>query len=285
VLKHAVLCSVLDYFNRKDAPYWVIDSHAGAGHYALDGDWASQRAEWADGVGRLWQRQDLPALLVDYLARVRRHNENQSNSQRDTHGDGAQLRYYPGSPWLALDALRPRDRLRLFELHPNESRALAANLAQMPRAQQRQTQCYAADGFDGIKALLPPPTRRAVVLIDPSYEDKRDYRRTQEALRAGLQRFATGCFMVWYPQVPRRDALELPRQLAKLADQQPLDWLHASLTVRRPDASGHGLYGSGVFLLNPPWTLAASLREALPWLAHELAQDSGASYQLDARSA
>jgi len=269
VLKHAILAHTLDYFNRKDAPYWVIDTHAGAGHYRLDADWASQNAEWADGIGRLWQRQDLPPglppLLADYLARIRRYN------------DGPDLRHYPGSPWLALDALRSHDRLRLFELHPTESRVLAANLAQLPRASQRQITLYAADGFTGIKALLPPPTRRGLILIDPSFEDKRDYRRVLETLRAGLARFATGCYAVWYPQTPRRDALELPRQLAKL----PVNWLHASLTVRRSDPSGHGLHGSGMFLINPPWTLAATLRETLPWLVRELAQDDHATYALE----
>jgi len=269
VLKHVIFVHTLDYFNRKDTPYWVIDSHAGAGHYALDDAWASQNAEWADGVGRLWQygealSSDLPAMLTGYLRRIQRYN------------DGSSLQHYPGSPWLALDALRSCDRLRLFEQHPNEAHALATNLAQRPRAQQRQTTLYSADGFSGIKALLPPPTRRGLILIDPSYEDKRDYHRVLEALRAGLQRFATGCYAIWYPHVSRREAIELPRQLAKL----PVNWLHTSLTVRHPDPSGHGLHGSGMFLVNPPWTLAAALREALPWLARKLAQDDHATYTL-----
>jgi len=187
-------------------------------------------------------------------------------------------KYFCGVPWLALDALRPRDRLRLFELHPNESAVLAANLAQLMPAQQRQTALYAADGFAGVKALLPPPTRRGLVLIDPSYEDKRSYRHVLETVRAGLRRFATGCYAVWYPHAQRREAMELPRQLAKLP---PTNWLHASLAVRRPDAGGHGLHASGMFVVNPPWTLAAALQEALPWLAHELAQDDGAGYTLD----
>jgi len=147
----------------------------------------------------------------------------------------------------------------------------------LPRAQQRQISLYATDGFDGLKALLPPPTRRGLILIDPSYEDKRDYQRVLETLNAGLQRFATGCYAVWYPQVPRREATELPRQLTKL----PVNWLHASLTVRRPASDGHGLHGSGMFLINPPWTLAAALRETLPWLARTLAQDDTACYTLD----
>jgi len=266
VLKHAVLVHVLDYFNRKDAPYWVVDTHAGAGLYALDSHWAKQNAEWEGGIGRLWQRPDLPPMLADYVAQIAHHN------------DAALLRRYPGSPWLTLAALRSSDRLRLFELHPTESNVLAGNLDKVCRENKRQTTLYAADGFEGIKALLPPPTRRGLTLIDPSYEDKRDYRRVLDALRESVKRFATGCYLVWYPQVQRREATDLPRQLRKLPVKS---WLHASLTVRRPAPDGHGLHGSGVFLINPPWTLMAALRESLPWLARELAQDERAGYALE----
>jgi len=266
VLKHAVLAHVLDYFNRKDAPYWVVDTHAGAGLYALDSSWANKNAEWQDGVGRLWQRNDLPPMLADYVAHIVRHN------------DGPDLRRYPGSPWLVLNALRERDRLRLFELHPSESGVLASNLDKTSRVNKRQTTLYAADGFEGIKALLPPPTRRGLVLIDPSYEDKRDYRHVVNAVIAGLTRFTTGCYIVWYPQVQRRESVDLPRQLGKLPVK---NWLHASLTVRRPAPDGHGLHGSGLFLVNPPWTLRTALRETLPWLARELAQDDRAGFTLE----
>mgnify|MGYP000856820600 CR=1 FL=1 len=268
VLKHAVLVHVLDYFNRKDSPYWVLDTHAGAGLYRLDSDWAARNAEYAGGIGRLWQRDGLPALVANYVAAVARHNP-----------DG-RLRHYPGSPWLALDVLRERDRLRLFELHPTESQVLAGNIGKAGRAAQRKVTLYAADGFEGIKALLPPPTRRGLVLIDPSYEDKRDYRRVMETVRAGLQRFANGCFAIWYPQVQRRESAELPRQLQRLPVRS---WLHASLTVSSPSPDGHGLHGSGMFLINPPWTLRQALQEALPWLARELAVDARAGWKLDGR--
>jgi len=270
VLKHAILVHVLDYFNRKNSAYWVVDTHAGAGLYALDSAQAKQGAEWQDGIGRLWQRTDLPPMLAAYLTQVVHHNTCCSH--------GSALCAYPGSPWLTLAALRPCDRLRLFELHPTESTVLTANLARLPLAQQRQTMLYAADGFTGIKALLPPPPRRGLVLIDPSYEDKHNYRHALETVRAGLHRFATGCYAVWYPHAQRHEAVELPRQLAKLPVK---NWLHASLTVRRPDASGHGLHASGMFVINPPWTLAAALQETLPWLARELAQDDGAAYTLE----
>ncbi|WP_459614192.1 23S rRNA (adenine(2030)-N(6))-methyltransferase RlmJ [Bordetella sp. 2513F-2] len=265
VLKHAILVHVLDYFNRKEAPYWVVDTHAGAGLYRLQSDWSSKNAEHAEGIALLWERDDLPALLADYVARVREHNP-----------DG-QLRNYPGSPWITLRALRSRDRLRMFELHPSETDVLARNLDKCDRAAQRQTTLYAADGFEGLKALLPPPTRRGLVLIDPSYEDKRDYRRALLAVKEGIQRFATGTYAVWYPLVQRREAGELARQLQHL---QVKSWLHATLSVKKPSTDGFGLHGSGMFLVNPPWTLHAALKEALPYLARELAQDERAGYTL-----
>ncbi|OZI44881.1 23S rRNA (adenine(2030)-N(6))-methyltransferase RlmJ [Bordetella genomosp. 5] len=268
VLKHAILVHVLDYFNRKDAPYWVIDTHAGAGLYALDSDWANKNAEFADGVARLWDRDDLPPLLADYVERIRDYNP-----------DG-RLRHYPGSPWLTMDALRDRDRLRLFEMHPTESGVLARNLDQRDRQIQRQTTIYGTDGFEGLKAMLPPPTRRGAVLIDPSYEDKQDYRRTLTAVKEGVKRFATGTYAVWYPLVQRREVTEMTRQLERLPVKS---WLHATLSVKRPAGDGFGLHGSGMFLVNPPWTLDAALKPVMPFLARELAQDDRATFTLQYR--
>lgn len=269
VLKHAILVHVLDYMNRKEAPYWVVDTHAGAGLYALGSDWASKNAEHADGVARLWELSGLPPLLADYVARIRDYNT-----------DGV-LRHYPGSPWLTLDVLRERDRLRLFEMHPSESDVLVRNLERRnERTALRQTTVFAADGFEGVKALLPPPTRRGLVLIDPSYEDKQDYRRTLTAVREGVKRFATGTFVVWYPLVQRREASEMARQLERLPVKS---WLHATLTVRKPAADGFGLHGSGMFLVNPPWTLHDALKPAMPLLARELAQDDRAGFTLQYR--
>ncbi|RIQ58257.1 23S rRNA (adenine(2030)-N(6))-methyltransferase RlmJ [Bordetella avium] len=265
VLKHAILVHTLDYMNRKDAPYWVVDTHAGAGLYALDGDWANKNAEYADGVARLWSRNDLPPILADYIRRVQDYNPN------------GELRHYPGSPWLTLDALRDRDRLRMFEMHPSESEVLVGNLEQRDRLSLRQATVYASDGFEGLKALLPPPTRRGLVLIDPSYEDKQDYRRTLTAVKEGIKRFSTGTHAVWYPLVQRREVADMTRQLERLPVKS---WLHASLTVKRPAANGFGLHGSGMLLINPPWTLNAALKEAMPFLARELAQDDRAGFSL-----
>ncbi|OGT06154.1 MAG: 23S rRNA (adenine(2030)-N(6))-methyltransferase RlmJ, partial [Gallionellales bacterium RBG_16_57_15] len=190
VLKHFVEVQLLRYLAQKDKPFWYIDTHAGAGCYALDSGYATQNAEYESGIARLWQRDDLPAPLAEYVELVKRLNP-----------DG-QLRLYPGSPLVALELLREQDRLRLFELHPSDSEILRENFA----GHGAQVLIQAADGFGALKALLPPPPRRALVLIDPPYEDKQDYRRVTAALCEGLQRFANGIYAVWYPQLQRAEA-------------------------------------------------------------------------------
>ena len=266
VLKHLVLVQLLRHLATKHAPFWVIDTHAGAGLYALQGEWASRRGEFDDGIGRLWPCADAPPAVADYLDEVRAVNG----------GDG-QLRHYPGSPFIALRALRERDRLRLFELHGNECKVLAGNIAAAGRNAIRRTIVRREDGFDALKSLLPPPPRRALVLIDPSYEDKRDYRRVLATLRDALARFATGCYAIWYPQVQRHEAAELARRLERIPDTR---WLHATLSVRAPSPDGLGLHGSGMFVINPPWTLQPALEASLPWLARVLAQDAAAGFSL-----
>ncbi|HUX23553.1 MAG TPA: 23S rRNA (adenine(2030)-N(6))-methyltransferase RlmJ [Burkholderiales bacterium] len=261
-LKHTVLVQLLAYLTQKDKPLWFIDTHAGAAAYALDEGYATKNAEYESGIGRLWAREDLPPAVADYVAQVRACNP------------GGALRRYPGSPQLALQLLRKQDRLRMFELHSTESRLLQQYLRDdAPRAI-----AYAGDGFAGLQAVLPPPSRRALVLIDPSYEDKGDYRRVLAALRDAQKRFRPGVYAVWYPQVQRRESRQFPEQLKRLQDK---DWLHATLTVKKPVAGGLGLHGSGMFILNPPWLLPKALDLALPWLARVLAQDAAAGFSLE----
>ena len=261
VLKHLILLQLLDYLNHKEKPYWVVDSHAGAGRYLLDSEQARKNAEFSTGIGRLWDRRDLPAAIADYVAAVRLLNPN------------GRLRHYPGSPWLALQRLRAQDRLSLFELHSSDFRLLEKAMA----GESRRVAMRQADGFIDIKSVLPPPPRRGLVLIDPSYEDKRDYLRVTAALKEGIARFATGTFAVWYPLLQRGDSRQLPERLRRL----PVKWLDASLTVHAPAADGFGMHGSGMFIVNPPWTLATTLADCLPWLATVLGDDSEAGFRLE----
>ncbi len=260
VLKHCILVHTLAHLRRKDKPFWYFDTHAGAGLYALDGEWARKTGEADTGIRRLWEQKNPPALIAEYLQQVRELNP-----------DG-QLRTYPGSPGIAWQMLGERDRLRLFEWHVNEAEHLHDALRQQPREVARRTMVYTADGFAGLKSLLPPPPRRGLVLIDPAYEDKNDYRRVVQTVQQGLERFATGTYMVWYPVIQRREAQNLAGKLARLPGVQ---WLDASLTVGDARLQGLGLHGSGVFLINPPYTLAAELQATLPWLARELGGSNG----------
>jgi len=262
VLKHAMLVHLLRYLTRKDKPLWFVDTHAGAAAYALDEGYATKNAEYESGIGRLWARDDLPQLLADYLGEVRALNP-----------DGA-LRRYPGSPQLALQLLRKQDRLRMFELHSTESKLLQ----QYFRDDGPRAIVQPGDGFAGLQAVLPPPSRRALVLIDPSYEDKGDYRHVLAALRDAQKRFAAGVYAVWYPQVQRRESTQFPAQLKQL---QQKDWLHVTLTVKKPETGGYGLHGSGMFILNPPWLLPKALDLAMPYLARVLAQDAAAGFNVE----
>lgn len=265
VLKHAVLLHILDYYNRKDAPYWVIDTHAGAGVYDLTDAWAEKTAEFRDGIERLWHLPQLPALLADYIDHVRQLN------------DQGGLSVYPGSPWIALQLMRPADRLRLFELHPTEITHLDENIQMQSRDVARQVSVFEKDGFTGLLSQLPPAPRRGIILIDPSYEDKNDYRHTLTAVKEGLKKFATGCFAVWYPLVRRKEVHDMQKQLEKISDTS---WVHVRLAVKRPPENGYGLYGSAMFVVNPPYTLVTALREAMPVLEKQLAQDEHAQFSL-----
>ena len=262
VLKHFIEVQLLRYLAQKDKPFWYIDTHAGAGCYALDSGYAMQNAEFESGIARLWQREDLPAPLAEYIELVKRLNP-----------DG-QLKLYPGSPLVALQLLRDQDRMRLFELHPADSEMLQENFA----GHGTQVLAQAADGFGALKALLPPPPRRALVLIDPPYEDKQDYRRVIAALREGLKRFANGVYAVWYPQLQRAEAQQLPEQLRQLPVKS---WLHVALSVQAPSADGFGMHGSGMFVLNPPWTLHGVLQETMPYLVKVLGQNGTGTFVLE----
>ena len=261
VLKHTVLMLVLRHMNAKPKGYRYVDTHAGAGGYSLEGRYAQKKGEYERGIGRLWTRTDLPEVLADYVELVRRFNP-----------DGV-LAQYPGSPAIAQMLLRRQDQLRAFELHPTEQKILRATLAATPDAI-----AYDGDGFIGLKSQLPPSSRRGVVLMDPSYEGNGDYGRVIVTLREALERFAEGVYLVWYPQVSKLQAANLPKRLEALA---PKGWLHVRLSVQQPDAQGFGLAGSGVFVVNPPHALSAQLSAVLPWLVDVLGQYDGAHYALD----
>jgi 23S rRNA (adenine2030-N6)-methyltransferase len=277
VLKHIVLIAVLRHLTAKPSALTVVDTHAGAGLYRLDSDFAGTSGEAQDGIVKLLASPlaaEPPPLVADYLQAIASFNPP------------GKTRIYPGSPFITHTLLRQqaKDKLWLFELHPSDVKALAAHVEQAQAG--RQISLKRDDGFEGLRALLPPPSRRALVLIDPSYELKTDYGRVAVTLQESLKKFATGTYMVWYPVIPRPEAHELPRRLKTLANQAGRPWLHATLSIgQSPErAPTHtpgetpprpGLTASGVFLVNPPHTLKAALQQTLPALLEVLGRGKG----------
>jgi 23S rRNA (adenine2030-N6)-methyltransferase len=278
VLKHTVLLAVLKHMAQKDTAFTVFDTHAGAGLYRLDGDYAQTSAEASQGFLKLIAtkpEQPFAPAIQDYIDLVASFNA------------GGQWKVYPGSPFIIQQQLRGRDKLKLFELHLTDTKTLTANIAQLEAG--RQVAIEREDGFEGVKKFLPPPSRRALLLCDPSYEVKHDYGRVSAMVADALLRFATGTYVVWYPIIPRPEAHDLPRKLKTLANKAGKSWLEATLTVKSSkllqsdegETIRPGLPASGMFLINPPFTLKAVLKNALPQLVAILKQDQHATYTLE----
>ena len=244
VMKHALLVQLVRGLQRKEKGVLFLDTHAGRGGYdlarAATGDTLARRPEHPEGIGRLAGRSDLPAALADYVGLVQAYQDRHRGTRPPAVGPA--LRFYPGSPWLLRLLARPQDRLAFCELHLEECEALRISLGRSPRQTLQE-----ADGYQALAAHLPPPERRALVLIDPPFEATGEWAAVVEAVRQGVRRFPSGTYVIWYPvsERARRDAfleglsaLALPPTLA------------AELVVN-PAAAG--LQGCGVAIVNPPW--------------------------------
>ena len=313
VLKHTTLIALMKYLTQKDTALTVIDTHAGAGLYRLDGDYTETSGEAQNGVFRLFSlpkkavapidaaqvatksvatrkppnqkppaQEALAPALQDYVDLL-----HSLNPQLAESGDPAHLKIYPGSPFIEQKFLSGRDKLKLFELHPTDFKSLTGNIAQLGVG--RQVSVAREDGFEVLKTFLPPPARRAMVLCDPSYEIKTDYARVAACMADAVKRFATGTYVVWYPVIPRPEAHDLPRKLKTMATKASRSWLNATLTVKSSklttDEAGEvvrpGLPASGMFVINPPHTLKAELQAALPQMVARLGQDRNAGFTLE----
>jgi len=258
VLKHTVLTALFARLVTKETPLRYIDTHAGAGGYDLRSAAARKNREYENGVAKLRAANDAPAAVARWLALVERYN------------DGEVLEHYPGSPWLARESLRPMDKLFLYELHPAEHRALVSTCEH-----DRRVKVLREDGLTGCIGLVPPPDRRALLLIDPSYELADEHRQVIDAVAKVHKRFATGVIAIWYPVIERHWVERYERALRAAGIREIATY---ELCVAR---EGHhrGLTGSGVFIVNPPWQLDDELQAALPWLAERLDVDGGATYR------
>ncbi len=261
ILKHYTFSLVLDYFNQKDKPYCVIDTHAGAGMYALNAEFSQKNKEFDTGISHLLAVDNQPDSVQEFTKMIKSFNS------------ASQVDLYPGSPKIAEHYLRKNDQLRLFELHPNDYKILVENFSE----NSKQTKAVMGDGFSGIKAVLPPTTKRGVTIIDPPYEDKQDYQRVVSSIRESLKRFSTGTYIIWYPLLARPEPIEMVSALRL----QATNWLNVTLSVSSMPKEGFGMFGSGLFIINPPWTLPDTLKESLPYLVALLGRDESASYQLE----
>jgi 23S rRNA (adenine2030-N6)-methyltransferase len=264
VLKHVGLVTVLRALARKPAPYFVLDTHAGAGRYALDAPPATVHGEHRDGIERVMRAGgSAPADVAAYLALIGALNPPDG---------GAAPRVYPGSPLVIAASMREDDRLVCCELHPADADALRVSLA----GDARVTVLH-ADGYATLASVLPPRERRGVVLIDPAYERRDESQRVVAGLAAGLRRFGHGVFALWYPVTRGVPLAELHAGVAASGARKVL---RAELCVRADDHPA-GLNGSGVLIVNPPHRLHESLAESLAWLHARLAPDGAGRATVD----
>jgi 23S rRNA (adenine2030-N6)-methyltransferase len=256
VLKHVVLLAILAKLTAKDKPLRYVETHAGAGGYDLRSAAAQKNREYLAGIAKLWKIADAPAPVARLVDFVHRYNDGATKIER-----------YPGSPWLAREALRASDSLYLFELHPAEHRTLEHKLGADPRVTVLRQ-----DGLEGCVGLVPPPEKRGLVFIDPSYEVKDEHHQVLDGLGKAHRRFATGTFAIWYPVIERRWVQRFERAV-RATGIAPLELYELSVAQ---DGRGRGLTGSGVIVVNPPWKLRDELEIALPWLARALGANGGA---------
>jgi len=245
VVKHVLLVQLIRALQKKDKGFLYLDTHAGRGGYdlaaAAQGDSLARQPEHPDGIGRLETSSDLPPALTDYLGLVR---EFDRRSAGESPGQPPKpLRFYPGSPWFADLLARPQDRLALCEKHPDECAALRETFTFSPR-----TSVHEMDGYEAMRAMLPPPERRALVLIDPPFEAQNEFAAMTAAVAEGLRRFPSGVFAAWYPLTERARveaffsallALRLPPTLV------------AEVTIAG-EATEMKMKGCGLMILNPP---------------------------------
>lgn len=264
VLKHLMLIKILEHLSKKDKPFCCIDTHAGPGDYIMTEGFALKNKEFENGIAKLWQRDDLPDGVADYVNLIKKFN------------DTDQLTRYPGSPLIIKQFLRNKDRLYLYELHSTEIEFLSTAVGR-----DRRIKVFHADGLTGAVALLPPKEHRGLVLIDPSYEVKSDYKLVAETLIQMHKRFATGTYALWYPVVERRRS----RQLEKAIKTIGIKNVQLFELGVQSDTDIHGMTASGMIVVNPPWTLATEMQQLLPWLADVLGIEDGGFYRIDTLAA
>lgn len=259
VLKHLVLTLILQSLKQKEKGFFYLDTHSGVGRYSLLSAESEKTGEYIEGIARLWERTDLPEEIALYLDEIKKINRGK-------------LRFYAGSPLLAVQQLRPQDRALLTELHPSDFPLLRNEFAKVPNVTTKRE-----NGFQQLKAALPPKEKRGLVLIDPPYELKEDYELVVKAIVEGYKRFATGVYAIWYPVVLRQHTKRIVRGLQETGIRKILQ---IELAVR-PDSDQRGMTASGMIVINPPWQLEQQMKKVLPYLTDVLVPEGTGSWSVE----
>jgi 23S rRNA (adenine2030-N6)-methyltransferase len=264
VFKHVLLLQLVRAMQRKDKGFLYLDTHAGRGGYDLTTpavlpDGREREPEHPAGIGRLWGVDGLPAAVNDYVDLVKRFNERRGAT-------AAELHFYPGSPWIVKMLLRPQDRMALCELRPDDAEALDFDFAR-----ETGVKVLAMDGYTGLKAQLPPPEKRALVLIDPPFESKGEFVDIARGVGDALRRLPGAVCAIWYPITERAPTTALRQTVVELG----VPALYAELAIAG-ESSELRMKGCGLLVLNPPWRIDGEFRAVLPALAERLRVDAGA---------
>lgn len=259
VLKHLVLTLILQSLKQKDKGFFYLDTHSGVGRYSLLSAESEKTGEYLEGIARLWERDDLPEEVACYVNEIKKINKGK-------------LKFYAGSPLLAVQQLREQDRALLTELHPNDFPLLRQEFAKKANVVTKRE-----NGFQQLKAALPPKEKRGLVLIDPPYELKEDYELVVKAIIEGYKRFATGVYAIWYPVVLRQHSKRIVRGLIETGIRKILQ---IELAVR-PDSDQRGMTASGMIVINPPWQLEAQMKSVLPYLTLVLVPEGTGSWSVE----
>ncbi len=260
VLKHIVQMLIIENLQQKDKGFYYLDTHAGVGKYRLFSEEAEKTAEYLEGIARLWEQKDLPEEIQRYVNLIKKLNYG-----------GKELRYYAGSPFIAALMLREQDRALFTELHPADYPLLRNTFKEYDNITTKRD-----NGFQQLKATLPPKERRGLVLIDPPYELKEDYDLVVQAVVEGYKRFATGIYAIWYPVVLRQQTKRIIKGLEATGIRKILQ---IELAVR-PDSDQRGMTASGMIVINPPWQLESQMKQLLPYLVKTLVPENTGSWKV-----
>ena len=257
VLKHSMLLQTIKLLQKKNKPFVYIDTHAGAGGYSLKDEFAQKTGEYQEGIGKIWQNDDLPEALAEYVSAVKSFSSDL---------DSDELNYYPGSPMFVDMNLRDKDRMVLHELHSTDYPYLADAFDK-----DKQVKVIHDDGLKGLIGAVPPLERRGVILIDPSYEMKSDYEDVAKTIIKAHKRFSTGVYMLWYPVVNRA---QTETMLSTLKESGMPKQLRIEQSIQ-PDSNEFGMTAAGLWIINPPWQLDEIATNSLDYLNKKLNQGGG----------